>query len=63
MAFLTEPEPSRGIALDVLPGIRRVVARNPSVMTYFGTNTYLISGDDGLTVIDPGPDDDQHVQA
>ncbi len=62
MAFLTEPEPPRGIALDVLPGIRRVVARNPSVMTYFGTNTYLISGDDGLTIIDPGPDDDEHVQ-
>ena len=62
MAFLTEIEPPRGIALDVLPGIRRVVARNPSVMTYYGTNTYLISGDDGLTVIDPGPDDDQHVQ-
>ncbi|MDE8349801.1 MAG: MBL fold metallo-hydrolase [Acidocella sp.] len=62
MTFLTETEPKRGIALDVLPGIRRVVARNPSVMTYFGTNTYLISGDDGLTIIDPGPDDDQHVQ-
>ncbi len=61
MTFLTEPEPPRGVALDVLPGIRRVVARNPSVMTYHGTNTYLIEGDDGLTVIDPGPDDAVHV--
>jgi glyoxylase-like metal-dependent hydrolase (beta-lactamase superfamily II) len=61
MAFLTEPEPLRGAALPVLPGIRRIVARNPSVMTYLGTNTYLIEGPDGLTVLDPGPDDDAHV--
>ncbi len=49
------------MALDVLPGIRRVVARNPSVMTYFGTNTYLIDGPDGLSVLDPGPADEIHV--
>jgi len=61
MPFLTEEEPPRGVALAVLPGIRRVVARNPSVMTYQGTNTYLIDGDDGLTVLDPGPADDVHV--
>jgi glyoxylase-like metal-dependent hydrolase (beta-lactamase superfamily II) len=62
MAFLTEPEPPRGIALDVLPGIRRIVARNPSVMTYQGTNTYLLDHADGLTVLDPGPRDDRHVR-
>ena len=61
MAFLTEAEPRRGVALPVLAGIRRIVARNPSVMTYLGTNTYLIEGPEGLTVMDPGPDDDQHV--
>lgn len=63
MSFLQEAEPPRGVALDVLPGIRRVVARNPSVMTYLGTNTYLIDGEDGLTVIDPGPKRDApHVE-
>lgn len=61
MPFLTEAEPKRGAALDVLPGIRRIVARNPGVMTYHGTNTYLIAADDGLTVLDPGPDDPIHV--
>jgi len=61
MAFLTEDEPPRGVALPVLPGIWRLVARNPSVMTYHGTNTYLVEGDDGLTVIDPGPADEAHV--
>ena len=39
MAFLTEPEPIRGIAHQILPGIRRIVAANPGVMTYHGTNT------------------------
>jgi glyoxylase-like metal-dependent hydrolase (beta-lactamase superfamily II) len=62
MPFLTEPEPPRGVAIDVFPGIRRIVARNPSVMTYQGTNTYLIEGDDGLLILDPGPRDAQHTQ-
>jgi glyoxylase-like metal-dependent hydrolase (beta-lactamase superfamily II) len=62
MPFLSEPEPQRGVPLNVLPGIRRIVARNPSVMTYMGTNTYLIEAADGLTILDPGPKDPQHVQ-
>jgi glyoxylase-like metal-dependent hydrolase (beta-lactamase superfamily II) len=61
MPFLSEAEPPRGVKIPVLQGIHRIVARNPSVMTYLGTNTYLIDGPDGLTVLDPGPDDDEHV--
>jgi len=61
--FLTEPEPERGIALPVIPGIWRVVANNPGPMTYHGTNTYLIEAEDGMTVLDPGPDDAAHVAA
>lgn len=61
MGFLTEPEPPRHICLDVLPGIQRVVAANPGVMTYHGTNSYLVETADGLAVIDPGPDDTAHV--
>jgi len=63
MAFLTEPEPPRGVAETILPGIRRLVAANPTPMTYHGTNTYLIDGPDGLTVLDPGPDLPDHVAA
>lgn len=63
MAFLTEPEPARGVALPVRPGIRRVVAENPGPMTYHGTNTYLIETSQGLVVLDPGPDDARHVEA
>jgi glyoxylase-like metal-dependent hydrolase (beta-lactamase superfamily II) len=63
MPFLTEPEPERDVVQPVLPGISRVVAANPSPMTYHGTNTYLIDTTDGLVVLDPGPDDPVHVEA
>jgi glyoxylase-like metal-dependent hydrolase (beta-lactamase superfamily II) len=63
MAFLTEPEPPRGVATEMLPGIRRLVANNPSVMTYLGTNTYIVEGPDGLIVLDPGPREAAHVAA
>jgi glyoxylase-like metal-dependent hydrolase (beta-lactamase superfamily II) len=61
LAFLTEPVPERGVLHPVLPGITRIVADNPSRMTYHGTNTYFLEGDDGVTVLDPGPDDAAHV--
>ena len=61
MKFLTEPEPARGTALPVAPGIRRIVAANPGPMTYRGTNTYLLDWPDGVAVLDPGPDDPTHV--
>ena len=59
--FLTEPTPPRGTLLPVLPGVSRLVADNPGRMTYHGTNTYLLQGADGVTVIDPGPNDPAHV--
>ena len=61
--FLTEPEPPRGVATPVHPGIRRIVAANHGPMTYWGTNTYLLEGEGGTTVLDPGPDDPAHVAA
>ena len=63
MAFLTEPVPDYGVAMEVVPGVRRVVAPNPGPMTYRGTNSWLIEGDGGCTIIDPGPDDATHVAA
>ena len=64
MEPLTEPEPTRAVAVTVAPGIRRMVANNPGRMTYWGTNTYLIDGPDGLTVLDPGPaGDGAHLDA
>jgi glyoxylase-like metal-dependent hydrolase (beta-lactamase superfamily II) len=59
--FLIEPLPPRGEAFVVAPGVRRLVAANPGPLTYHGTNTYLIDGASGITVLDPGPDDPAHV--
>ena len=44
------------------PGIARLLARNPSPFTYFGTQTYLV-GEKEVVVIDPGPDMPEHVDA
>ena len=44
------------------PGVARLLARNPSPFTYFGTQTYLV-GEEELVVIDPGPDLPEHVDA
>ncbi len=63
MAYLTEPQPPRGIATGLAAGIRRIVAGNPGPMTYHGTNTYLIDGPDGTIVLDPGPQDLEHTRA
>ena len=42
--------------------VGRLLARNPSPFTYFGTQTYLV-GEEELVVIDPGPDLPEHVEA
>ena len=44
------------------PGIARVLARNPSAFTFYGTQSYLV-GDNEVVVIDPGPDLPDHVEA
>ncbi len=63
MAFLDEPEPVRLVPVQVAPGVRRLVAPNPGPMTHHGTNTWLVDNADGMTVIDPGPDDAAHLGA
>jgi glyoxylase-like metal-dependent hydrolase (beta-lactamase superfamily II) len=54
--------PVPGVPVEVLPGVVRVTAPNPSVMTGPGTNTYLV-GLTSLVAIDPGPEDDAHLAA
>lgn len=51
-----------GIAVAVSPLIRRVLARNPSAFTFKGTSTAIV-GKGHVAVIDPGPDDADHLQA
>ena len=47
---------------QVSPLIRRVVANNPGPFTFRGTGTYIIGRGD-VAVIDPGPDDADHLDA
>ncbi|MBO9452692.1 MBL fold metallo-hydrolase [Tropicibacter sp. R16_0] len=55
-------DPPVGQPIQLAPGVRRILAPNPSPMTYRGTNTYLI-GDRELAVIDPGPTSPEHLEA
>lgn len=48
-----------GEIVTVGPGVRRITAPNPGMMTGPGTNSYLI-GDTELALIDPGPELDAH---
>jgi glyoxylase-like metal-dependent hydrolase (beta-lactamase superfamily II) len=48
--------------LPVDPDVERLTAHNPGPMTLDGTNTYLV-GRDPAVVIDPGPDEEGHIEA
>ena len=47
---------------ELAPGVQRLVAPNPSMMTGPGTNTYLF-GVNEVAVLDPGPVIDSHLDA
>lgn len=51
-----------GVADQVAPLVRRVVARNPGHYTLHGTNTYIV-GRGRVAVIDPGPLMEDHIAA
>ncbi|PVX29671.1 MBL fold metallo-hydrolase [Sphingomonas pokkalii] len=58
---MTEDAPT-GLAIALEPLVTRVLAGNPSPYTYTGTQTYLVGTTD-LAVIDPGPDEPDHLAA
>jgi len=51
-----------GVAEALDPLVARVLAPNPSPYTYTGTQTYLVGTTD-VAVIDPGPDEPEHLDA
>src|SRR3546814_914874 len=63
--FVKDLQFDYGAAKRLSPLVRRVIARNPSAFTFHGTGTYILGGAGGgaVAVIDPGPDDEQHIAA
>ena len=63
---MTDPQPEfrprPGQPDPLAPGLRRLLAPNPSPMTFRGTNTYLL-GRRAVAVIDPGPLSEPHLEA
>ena len=62
MSLPPQPWPT-GRLEQVEPQVARILAPNASRFTYTGTQTYLVGGDDALAVIDPGPDEPDHLAA
>jgi len=60
--MITPATPMPGQVEWLAPGLRRVLAPNPSPMTLHGTNTYIL-GEGRVAVIDPGPDSAEHLVA
>jgi glyoxylase-like metal-dependent hydrolase (beta-lactamase superfamily II) len=60
--YRRELEFDYGSVSQIAPGIRRVIANNPGPFTFHGTGTYIL-GTGNVAVIDPGPDDDEHIGA
>jgi len=60
--YRRELEFDYGSVSQIAPGIRRVIANNPGPFTFHGTGTYIL-GTGNVAVIDPGPDDEEHIGA
>jgi glyoxylase-like metal-dependent hydrolase (beta-lactamase superfamily II) len=62
LAFNRSQDVDYGVAQEVAPGIRRIVANNPGPYTFLGTNSYIV-GSGEVAVIDPGPVCERHLKA
>jgi glyoxylase-like metal-dependent hydrolase (beta-lactamase superfamily II) len=60
--FGVGPAPEPGRLDEVAPGVRRLTAPNPGLMTGPGTNTYIVGSAEPV-VVDPGPADPTHTAA
>jgi glyoxylase-like metal-dependent hydrolase (beta-lactamase superfamily II) len=62
LAFNRSVDVDYGVAQEIAPGVRRIVADNAGPYTFLGTNTYIV-GQSEVAVIDPGPLSETHRRA
>jgi glyoxylase-like metal-dependent hydrolase (beta-lactamase superfamily II) len=60
--FDTRFDAQTGHPVPVLPGVVRITAPNAGPFTFTGTNSFLI-GHESVVLLDPGPDDERHLEA
>lgn len=55
--------PAYGVLRPVTQTASALLCDNPGIMTLDGTNTWVLRGpgSDEMVVVDPGPDDDEHI--
>lgn len=56
--------PAYGVLRPVTEAASVLLCDNPGIMTLDGTNTWVLRGrgSDEMVVVDPGPDDDAHIE-
>lgn len=59
----TPAHPAYGVLRPVTDTASAMLCDNPGVMTLDGTNTWVLRkpGADEVVIVDPGPDDDEHI--
>ncbi|AQS41096.1 MAG: Beta-lactamase domain-containing protein [Candidatus Tokpelaia hoelldobleri] len=62
LVFDKDFTPPYGEPVTLQPDVVRITAPNTGVLTFTGTNTYLV-GRQTLVILDPGPDDESHFAA
>ena len=60
--FVHDLEPAYGVCQQLSPLVRRVTCENPSAFTYTGTGSFII-GTGSVAILDPGPDNPDHLKA
>ncbi|RAV09130.1 MBL fold metallo-hydrolase [Mycolicibacterium sp. GF69] len=60
---MTAEHPAYGLLRPVTDTASVLLCDNPGLMTLEGTNTWVLRGpgSDEMVVVDPGPDDDEHI--
>lgn len=60
---MSSDHPAYGLLRPVTETASVLLAHNPGLMTLEGTNTWVLRGarSDEVVIVDPGPDDDEHI--